>query len=155
MKRHTVFGIVGLISGTMLGSLLVGVPLGLHLLKTAHHYFEHEIFFKGQLGHNEVRGVSYFDYHGIGFMESNQWKVEIRRPNDPDATTVYTSKPIFQESLPHRPEISIVGDLVRINDGEQTLIIQITDSEQSGPDNPVPSGTLPIDAGGSPDSRGI
>lgn len=143
MKRHTVFGICGFITGALLGSLLSGIPLGALLLKSEHHYGELEVFFKGKLGNREVRGVSYFDYHGIGFMESNQWKVEILRPGNPDPTTIYHGRPVFQEALPRQPTVSIASNAIRIDDGEQVLTIQVTDdrAEQADAANRHPFGT--------------
>lgn len=128
MKPHTAIGIICFLSGIGLGGLLVGIPLGLRLLSTQHHYFEHETFFKGQLGNREVRGITYFEYQGIGFLESGRWKVELLRPGNPDPTTIYTSASAFQEALPRQPTISITDSEIRIEDGEQILKVRVMDA---------------------------
>lgn len=127
MKSHTTIGIICFLSGIGLGGFLVGIPLGLRLLSTQHHYFEHETFFKGQLGNREVRGITYFESQGIKLMDSARWKVEILRHSNPDPTVIYTGKSAFQEALPRQPKISIEGGEIRIEDGEQILKVRVMD----------------------------
>ena len=106
------------LSGIIMGGVLVGV------LKAKHHYREIEIFFRGRVAGKDVVGISYFDFHGLRFFESNQWKIELRDPYR-ESLIIYQSRPVFQESIPHQPKIEIKDRQILIGDGENNLTIEV------------------------------
>jgi hypothetical protein len=110
--------------GMVIGSFLVSVIFGLYAIATRHHYRELETFYRGNVAGHAVVGVSYFDYHGFGFMESNQWKVQMRRA-DGQLVTLYQSQHLFQEALPHQPKIEVQDKVVHIDDGMVKLAITV------------------------------
>ncbi len=93
-------------------------------LKAAPHYEELETFFQGELAGRQVRGVSYFDYHGLGFFQYNRWKV-VMEAADGSAVTLYQNQPVFQEPKPYQPEIEIKGSEIWIDDGKNKLRINV------------------------------
>ena len=110
--------------GSVIGGLIVGIVFFLYAIATKHHYREWETFYRGSVAGHEIVGVSYFEYHGIGFMEYAQWKVQMRRA-DGRVVTLYQGRPIFQEALPHQPEIEIKDQVIHIDDGEVKLAIAV------------------------------
>ncbi|RBP45802.1 hypothetical protein DES53_102184 [Roseimicrobium gellanilyticum] len=110
--------------GTVIGGLAVGTVFVFYALATKHHYQELETFYRGNVAGHEVVGISYFDYHGVGFMESNKWKVQMRRADD-QLVTLYQSRPLFQEALPHQPKIEVLDNVIHIDDGIVKLAITV------------------------------
>ena len=126
MKVSTKTKALCIVAGTLFGGLLVGVFWFLHALKTEHHYRELETFFRSSVAGKEVLGISYFEYHGIGIMESNQWKIQLQNSNG-QSIMVYQNRPIFQEAIPHQPKIEIKNEKIMIDDGENNLTITINE----------------------------
>lgn len=110
--------------GTVIGNVIVGVVFVLYVIATKHHYRELETFYRGNVAGHEVVGISYMDYHGVGFMESNQWKVQVKR-TDGQVVTLYQSKPVFQEALPHQPKIEVQDKVLHLDDGKVKLAITV------------------------------
>lgn len=119
-KMKVLFTLVGMLTG----AVLAGGYGALRLFNAKHHYREINTFFRGKVAGKEVLGISYFDYHGIGFMERNQWKI-LLKDRDARSIMIYQNRPIFQESIPHQPEIEIKDGKILINDGENHLTIEV------------------------------
>ena len=124
MKPSTKTKALCIVGGMLVGGLLVGGFCFLQSLKIEHHYRELETFFRGSVAGKEVLGISYFDYHGIGFMESNQWRIQLQDSNG-QSIVVYQNRPTFQEAIPYQPEIKIEGEKILIDDGENNLTIAV------------------------------
>lgn len=112
------------LASAIFGGLLVGAFWFFHSLKTEYHYHEVETFFRGTVRGKEVLGISYFDYHGIGIMEGNQWKILLRDASGQDVT-VYQNRPVFQERIPYQPKIEIKGTDIFIDDGENKFSVGV------------------------------
>ena len=110
--------------GIAFGGILGGVSCFLQYLRNAHHYREIETFFRGSVAGQEVLGISYFDYHGIGFMESNQWKILLQDANG-QRVVIYQNRPVFQEGIPHQPHIEIKNTAILIDDGNNKLKLEV------------------------------
>jgi hypothetical protein len=110
--------------GAVLGGLIGAAFCILQSLKSEHHYREIETFFRGNVAGKEVLGISYFDYHGVGFMESNQWKILLQDSNG-QSIVIYQNRPIFQEGIPHQPHIEIKDTAILIDDGENRLKLEV------------------------------
>ena len=110
--------------GAVLGGLIGAAFCILQSLKRAHHYREIETFFRGNVAGKEVLGISCLDYHGVGFMESNQWKVLLQGSNG-QSIVIYQNRPTFQESIPHQPHIEIKDKAILIDDGENKLKLEV------------------------------
>jgi hypothetical protein len=107
------------------GAVMIGLLYGLHLIRSKHHYRELETFFRGSVGETPVLGISFLDYDGWGFLETNQWKVVIEDEAG-RRTTIYQKRPVFQESIPYQPKVTISDRKITINDGESKLDIEVT-----------------------------
>lgn len=110
--------------GAVLGGLIGAAFCVLQSLKSEHHYREIETFFRGNVAGKQVLGISYFDYHGVGFMESNQWKILLQDSNG-QSIVIYQNRPIFQEGIPHQPHIEIKDTAILIDDGENKLKLEV------------------------------
>lgn len=110
--------------GAVLGGSLVGGYDYLLRLGVEHHYQELETFFRGRVGERDVLGISYFDYHGIGFLQGNDWKVVLQDENG-RRIMIHQNQSSFQESIPHQPKIEIQGDDILIDDGEVKLRVTV------------------------------
>ena len=113
------------------GALVSAVPLGLYLLTKGHHYSEHGTFFKGTLGTQQVVGISFVEYDGLGFMEPIQWKVELVNRFG-QRFMLYRKSSVFQEKIPHEPKVEISGPQVLIDDGEHHIAVTIQESVKGG-----------------------
>lgn len=109
-----------LVVGTLLGGLVIwGYTWG----KWSPHYHEDDIFFRGMVGDREVLGIYYHEFQGLGFMDSGRWKVVLRGVDQQDVL-LYQNRPVFQEPIPHQPEVKILdGNRVSIDDGEVKLSV--------------------------------
>lgn len=113
--------------GIVMGSLIVGVPSAIRILGLKHHYQKLNTFFRGSVNDVDIEGVGYFDYFGFGFMEGEQWKVQlVNRRAGHSPMIIYQNRYDFQESIPHQPTVKIVGDHVLIDDGEINLAVTVT-----------------------------
>lgn len=121
MRAKTKTTIICLLIGLVLGGLMAAAY---DKLTMQHHYKELETFFRGEVAGKQVLGISYFDYHGLGFMEGNEWKVVLRDPYGADVI-IYQNHPVFQESLPYQPEIKIQGLEISIDDGINKLKVSM------------------------------
>jgi hypothetical protein len=110
--------------GSVLGGLIGAAFCIAQSLKSAHHYREIETFFRGNVAGKEVLGISYLDYHGVGFMESNQWKILLQDSNG-QSIVIYQNRPMFQEGIPHQPHIEIKDTAILIDDGENELKVEV------------------------------
>jgi hypothetical protein len=110
--------------GTVFGGLIGAAFCILLSLKSEHHYREIETFFRGNVAGKTVLGVSYFDYHGVGFMESNQWKILLQDSNG-QSIVIYQNRPMFQEGIPHQPDVEIKDTAILIDDGENKLKLEV------------------------------
>ena len=110
------------IIAALIGGILVGACWVVYLVNTQHHYREVDTFFNGSIAGKKVAGVSYFDYHGMGFLELNKWRVELVGAQG-DRVVIYQKQAVFQESVPHQPKIEIKGDQILIDDGESKLAV--------------------------------
>lgn len=113
-----------LMLGGMLGGLGVGLPCLFFMFATQYHYYQESTFFQAHAEGAEVQGIAFMDYHGFGFMEGIQWKVQLVKPNEPPVL-LYQNRSRFQEALPRQPEVVIEGGQVKINDGLNKLMIVI------------------------------
>ena len=113
------------------GALVASVPLGLYLLTKGHHYSEHGTFFKGTLGEQQVVGISFVEYDGMGFMELTQWKVHLVGRYG-QRVTLYQKSSVFQEKTPHQPRVEISGPQIHIDDGEDKITITIQGDVKGG-----------------------
>jgi hypothetical protein len=111
-----------MILGMVLGGMLVGVLAWGNWFP---HYWEDETFFRGKIGDKEVVGISYHEFHGLGFMDTGRWKVVLGNPGDA-ILTLYDRERLFQESIPHQPKVEIRdGNRVLIDDGEDKLSVTV------------------------------
>jgi len=113
------------------GALVSAIPLGLYLLTKGHHYSEYGTFFKGTLGTQQVVGISFVEYDGLGFMELTQWKVELVNRSG-QRVTLYRKSSVFQEKTPHQPTVKISGREIHIDDGEDKVAITIAGDLKDG-----------------------
>lgn len=120
MKGKCRRGVISLV----LGALVAAVPLGLYCLTKGHHYSEHGTFFSGTLDGQQIVGVSFVEYDGMGLMKPIQWRVElVNRAGQ--HVTLYRKSSLFQEKIPHQPKIEISDHQIQIDDGEDKLTITI------------------------------
>lgn len=112
--------------GIVFGGLAIGLPCLIYIFSSQHQYRELDTFFKGQMGEYEVQGISYLDYHGIGFLEGNQWKVQLIKKNSAPVI-IYQNRSSFQESIPHQPNATLEGNQLHLDDGEVALTVTIED----------------------------
>ena len=122
MPSSTRTKLLFILAGVILGGLLVGAYGYVRMLATRHHYSELETFFRGNVWGKEVLGIAYLDYHGLGFMERTQWKIELR-DHQGQSIVIYQNRSVFQESTPHTPKIEIKDEQIWIDDGENKLMI--------------------------------
>ena len=113
------------------GALVSAVPLGIYSLTQSHHYSEYGAFFKGALDDQQVVGVSFVEYDGLGFMELTQWKVDLVSRSG-QRVTLYRKSSVFQEKTPHQPTVKISGREIRIDDGEDKIAITIAGELKDG-----------------------
>ncbi len=121
MRAKAKTTVICLLVGMVLGGLMVAAY---DELTMRHHCREWETFFRGEVAGRQVLGISYFDYHGWGFMEYNKWKVVLRDPDGQDVV-IYQNRPVFQEPLPHGPHIEIQGSEISIDDGINKLKVSV------------------------------
>lgn len=112
--------------GILLGGLVVGLPCLLFMFVTQYHYHEENVFFNVKTADGVVQGVAFMDYHGLGFLEKVQWKVQLIRP-DRAPVLMYQNRSGSHEGLPHQPMVTIEGDQLKIDDGLNRLTIDIAD----------------------------
>ena len=120
-------GVISLV----VGALVAAVPLGLYCLTKGHHYSEHGTFFSGTLGDQQVVGVSFVEYDGLGVMELTQWKVELINRSG-QRVTLYRKSAVFQEKIPHQPAVEISGHQIFIDDGEDKIATTIQEAGKGG-----------------------
>jgi hypothetical protein len=113
------------------GALVAVIPVGLYCLTRGHHYSEHGTFFRGTLDGQEVVGVSFVEYDGLGLIEPIQWKVELVNRGG-QQVTLYRKSAVFQEKIPHQPKIEISTGQIQIDDGEDKMTITIQHSFKDG-----------------------
>lgn len=106
------------------GALVAVIPVGLYCLTRGHHYSEYGTFFRGMLDDQQVVGVSFVEYDGLGLMKPIQWKVELINRSG-QRVTLYRKSAVFQERIPHQPAVEISGHQIFIDDGEDKLTITI------------------------------
>jgi len=112
-------------------ALVSAAPLGLYLLAKGHHYSEYGTFFKGTLDAQQVVGVRFVEFDGLGFMEPIQWKIEMV-DRFGKQVSLYRKSSVFQEKIPHEPKVEISGRQVHIDDGEHQIAITVQESVKSG-----------------------
>lgn len=113
------------------GALVAVIPVGLYCLTRGHHYSEHGTFFRGMLDGQQVVGVSFVEYNGLGLMELTQWKVELVNRGG-QHVTLYRKSSVFQEKIPHHPKIEISDHQIHIDDGEDKISLTIQESVKGG-----------------------
>lgn len=110
--------------GIVLGGLAIGLPCLFFMFLTQYHYHEESVFFRAKTQEGEVQGVAFMDYHGLGFLEGVQWKVQLLKP-DQAPVLMYQNKSRFQQTLPHQPDVMIEGNQMTIKDGLNHLTVAI------------------------------
>ncbi|MCF7789155.1 MAG: hypothetical protein K9N47_23725 [Prosthecobacter sp.] len=113
------------------GALVAVIPLGFYSLTKGHHYSEHGTFFRGALDGQQVVGVAFVEYDGWGFMELTQWKVELVNRLG-QRVTLYRKSSVFQEKIPHQPQVEISGGQIHIDDGEDKMTITFQHASKDG-----------------------
>ncbi|MBN8421682.1 MAG: hypothetical protein J0L73_22390 [Verrucomicrobia bacterium] len=111
------------------GLLASAIPLGLYWLKQGHHYKEEGTFYRGTMGDQQVVGIAFVEFDGLGFMELTQWKVQLVSRSG-EHMTVYQKSSVFQEEVPHQPKIEISGRQIYIDDGELPLSVTVQDTRK-------------------------
>lgn len=79
----------------------------------------------------QVVGVSFVEYDGLGLVELTQWKVELVNRGG-QHVTLYRKSAVFQEKIPHQPKIEISDHQIHIDDGEDKMTITIQHSSNDG-----------------------
>lgn len=115
----------------VVGALVAAIPLGVYCLTQGHHYSEHGTFFKGTLDGQQVVGIAFVEYDGMGFLELTQWKVQMVDRYG-QRVTLYQKSSVFQEKIPHQPKIEIGADQIQIDDGEDKMTITVQHSSVEG-----------------------
>lgn len=117
----------------LFGVLSIALPIGWYWLKTGHHYSEYGTFFRGALGEGrQVVGIAFVEYDGIGFMELTKWKIQVLDRYG-QRMTLYQKSSVFQEKTPHTPKVEISGNQIRIDDGEEQLVVSVQRTANVGP----------------------
>ncbi len=118
--------IVSFLSGAFASAIL----LGWYVLRSSHNYSELGTFYQGTVAGQQVLGVAFVEYDGLGFLELTQWKVElVRSPGQ--HVTLYRKSSVFQEKIPHQPKIEINGRQIHIDDGEDQIEVTVQESPKN------------------------
>lgn len=115
---------VWILIGALVGALIAALSMGMWWLSAAHHYSEYGTFFKGTLADRQVVGKSFVEHDGIGIMELIQWKIQVVDRYG-QSVTLYQKSAVFQEKVPHQPKVEISGNQIRIDDGEEQLVVSV------------------------------
>jgi hypothetical protein len=132
-----------IISG-LIGGALVAVCWLVYVVNTKHYYQEIGTFFTGSVSDKKVIGVTYYESHGFQIIELPKWRIDLIGPQA-NPVTIYQNKKCFQESVPHKPKIEIMGDHILIDDGQSSFVVipqSKPQAEQAGADQPA---TKPAD----------
>lgn len=127
--------------GCVIGAIAAGIPLGIKILRNSYHYTEFETFYTGKIGNDTIQGISFFEYAGWRFMETNKWKIVLKE-EDGNSVILYQRQSSFQESIPYRPKVERDKDGIIISDGIKTIRLAIEKIKSTDPNESIETTTI-------------